>query len=258
MTTKELKDRLTTKGGYSVAELDKMTKKMLEELADKLNNLNDALDTVEESTNQDNSEAPDRTDPKYNEYVLSLFQPYELIDKNPRTDGLRRVAELLLGDFSIETKIFDSPRIENGYRASVVVNLQFLNNNRIVSGAADVYSGNVDPKFAAFALATAETRAEGRALRKAMLLTKVLTAEEVSDSESDEPLGFDDRIPQSMLTPLLLMAKRTNINLDKLISNEGIKVNSQQELTPSQGKKLAQLMADYQMNKSTIPQEILN
>ena len=44
------------------------------------------------------SDGPSVTSPDWNDYVLSLFEKDELYDGRPKCHGLRRVAELLLGE----------------------------------------------------------------------------------------------------------------------------------------------------------------
>ena len=42
-------------------------------------------------------ESPSTTDPGWNDYVMSKFTEKELYDGNPLVNGLRRVAELVIG-----------------------------------------------------------------------------------------------------------------------------------------------------------------
>lgn len=49
-------------------------------------------------TKKKEEQRPDVLSPEWNDYVLELFTEKELIDGNPLTTGLRRVAELLIGE----------------------------------------------------------------------------------------------------------------------------------------------------------------
>lgn len=112
-------------------------------------------------------------------YVMSQFKEDELIDGAPLCHGLRRVARNLLGDiiFSGPTSV-DPPTDVNGFgRATVVYQVTFIwredGTTRVFSDVADVWHGNTDDLFAVHPAAVASTRAEARALRKALAIRKV-------------------------------------------------------------------------------------
>lgn len=201
---------------------------------------------------------PSPSDPEWTDYVLSLLiQDKEVDNGNPRTDGLRRIAVKLLGDFSIITKVVDAPNINNSYRASVIVSLIFRNNMQY-DGAADVFGGNTDRKFAVHALATAETRAEGRALRKALKLTKVLAAEEMQGADIDESAGLEatSAMPSTMLASLEVVANKIGVDLLRTAQCNDIQVISTKELTQDHGKKLMTILGQYNRKEKEIPDEI--
>lgn len=195
------------------------------------------------------------TDNKWTDYVMSLLDDREKEEGNPRTDALRRVAYLLLGDFDITSQIFAAPHIDNGYRGVVKCSLYFYKYSKTVEGCADAYNGNCDGTFATHAIATAETRAEGRALRKALMLTKILVAEENSKPKEDEANGLNDRIQSAMVSGITLMADRAKIDISKLITLHKMGVSSLEELTEKQGKVLFKYIGDN-YRASTIPEEI--
>jgi hypothetical protein len=129
---------------------------------------------------------PSTTDPGWNDYVLSLFEDNEMYDGRPLCHGLRRVAELLFGDIVVSrpTKVFP-PQDDNGIgRATVIWEIVF-ENGQAFSDVADCWEGNTDDTFCVFNTATAATRAEGRALRKALRL-RVVAAEEVTKKNTAE------------------------------------------------------------------------
>jgi hypothetical protein len=203
--------------------------------------------TVEELSNQ-----PSPTDPEWTDYVLKQFTDRETDrEGRPKADGLRRVAELLLGPFDIDTHVVQTPTFDSG--ATVVVTLRFHLDKRQISGAADVSSANTDENFAVHSVATAETRAEGRALKKALRLTKVYTAEEMQGAAPDEPLGVDGRAPTSMINMLNMMCKKQNIDL-ALFAKHALNVNSMQDLTLEQGRELNNQLFKYK--KEGVPDAI--
>jgi len=135
---------------------------------------------------------PSYLSPEWHDYVMTFFSQNELMDGNPTTAGLRRVAELLLGEIVSSKPIETFPVKENGPgRATVVYEVQFdwklvpgdissltTGKIRTYADVADVWHGNTDLLFCSYAPATASTRAEGRALRKALKLRGV-AAEEI-------------------------------------------------------------------------------
>lgn len=278
----ELKTLLVN-AGYKMEELEKFSKRQLKSEWDKIQSASQILDTAkidaaaegvntpllnmggcgadsfgtfEEKVDKVDNQLPVTiapTDPEWTDFVMSQFKDNELENKNPKTDALRRVAEKLLGIFDIDTHVIQVPQLDGG--ATVVVTLQFHNPRRSVSGAADVSSINTAKEFAVHAVATAETRAEGRALRKALRLTKVLAAEELHNADTDEPNGLDGRAPASMLNSLRLMCNKQKIDLDRLAKVK-LNVDSINDLTLTQGRQLSTQLFDYGRKPEEIPDEV--
>jgi hypothetical protein len=261
MTVQELREALLSSGGYNEAEVKRMNKKILKERYEQLQQALTSLDNAEVVSEinvpKTNSTSPNPTDPEWTDYVLSHFKDYEMDNGNPKADGLRRVAERLLGPFDSETEVVQAPTLDSG--ATVTVRLTFRGNQgyayNTVMGAADVSSANTARDFAVHAVATAETRAEGRALRKALRLTKVLTAEEMAGAEVDEPTGNDSRIPTSMINSLTLMCQKQQIDLGRLAKQQ-FQVDSIEDLTLAQGRQLGNELFDYRNGKKEIPDDI--
>ena len=122
----------------------------------------------------------DPTSPDWNDHVLGLFDKRELYDGRPLCAGLRRVAELLLGRIvsSRPTKVFPPTSGDEIGRSTVIWEIIFADGS-LFSDVADCWEGNTDDTFCVFNTATAATRAEGRALRKALRL-KTVAAEEMT------------------------------------------------------------------------------
>ena len=136
----------------------------------------------------DEEERPSIFSDEWNEYVMAHFKSNELIDGNPICAGLRRVAELLLGDIieSGPEQVFPATDNNGPGRATVVFSVTFnwMNGGTVKTfkEVADVWHGNTDDLFCAHPGATASTRAEGRALRKALKL-RCLAAEELAKKD---------------------------------------------------------------------------
>jgi len=285
-TVNDLREILVKSGQYSQDDLKGKSKPELKEMVDVVRASGKILDSAEAvlndvnqlglfETNQVIDSSPPQpekvpevklpekppilpTDPLWSDYVMGFFTPAELDNNNPRTDALRRVAELLLGPFNILSEVIQWPELAN--RATVMVKLEFLRDkttgtSRIVSGAADVSSVNTDSKFAVHPVATAETRAEGRALRKALRLTKVLAAEETYGADKDEPSGNDNRIETGMTNSLKMMCNKMGIDESKL-SGYMFKASQLVDLTAQQGREMGFLLGDFRSGKSVIPEDV--
>jgi hypothetical protein len=140
------------------------------------------------------------SDPEWTDYVLSALTDDEKIkDKNnpgkeyPTTDGLRRLVEKFVGTIvTSRTQIHQMPSPDNERRATVTVEVEIIPRDRYTltrtslltfEGAADVYSGNSVIPFCNHPVATAETKSEGRAYKKALKI-KVSTYEEIGQTLS--------------------------------------------------------------------------
>jgi len=124
----------------------------------------------------------------WSDYVMRQFDKSEMFDGNPTCAGLRRVAEELLGDIIVSrpSQVWPATDADGPGRATVVFEVIFdwMNSGqmRTYSEVADVWHGNTGDLFCAHPVATASTRAEGRALRKA-LKVKCLAAEELTKKD---------------------------------------------------------------------------
>jgi hypothetical protein len=129
---------------------------------------------------------------EWHQYVMSLFDPTELVEGSPTCAGLRRVAEEILGDivYSGPCQVFAATDVNGPGRATVVFEVVFdkwlgTEQTRTYKEVADVWHGNTDDLFCAHPVATASTRAEGRALRKALKI-RCLAAEELTRKKDVE------------------------------------------------------------------------
>jgi hypothetical protein len=179
------------------------------------------------------------TDPDWTEYVLSKLSPDELSPEGrPTCDGLRRVAELVLGPTLKSTvRIVQSPAPDNGMTAVAEFSYTYhsIHTDREVTftAAADVNSGNTDGMFSKFATAMAETRAEGRALRKALRLRRVLTAEEPSALFHDVDLSNGGKSTEMQHSFIKTLCERNDINIDAYLgSSKSFKWNGKLEDIP--------------------------
>ena len=211
---------------------------------------------------------PAITDPGWNDYVLQMFEPEEMYNKMPLCNGLRRVAELLMGRivFSGPVQVFPPADGNELGRSTVIWKIEF-DDGSIFCDVADSWEGNTDDTFCVFNTATAATRAEGRALRKALRL-KTVAAEEMTkkntasivrsisqtkamantDGEYDDSSRMTD--PQARF----IDGKCKQLNIDvEAFFKEVFDTNVKRKVTKSQASDAIQLLGgDYQKDKSLI------
>ena len=209
-------------------------------------------------------------DIEWTDYVLSFLTEDEKIMGNPTTDGLRRIFEKVMDCEIMEatTKVDQTPSRDNEMRATVTFSLTFkpnaatesrlgLYNTKLVTGAADVYWGNCDKIFRNHPVAVAETRAEGRALRRALRLRKVVAAEEVASEIEDHPdMDTVNKITNNQINFMDVLAKRLDINITKLLEKLDNKEENVYNISYNDAVNIVSVLANYQQ-KNEIPEDIL-
>lgn len=167
------------------------------------------------------NEIPDRCDKEWTQYVLGRFLDDELDGENPRVDGLRRVAQELVGTIVEEgCDLVACPTVENGMRACVKAWVVFENGQRF-EALADASPVNITgEEYVIYLTAMADTRAKGRCLRNALGLKRVVAAEEVSNRVG---LGVDGNsdaaIHTGQITAMHLVAGRIKVSIPKLLED---------------------------------------
>lgn len=226
---------------------------------------------VNDNTNLVNiTTIPKITDIEWTDYVLNLLSDDEKIAGNPTTDGLRRIFELALNCkvISSTSTVVQSPDPNNEKRATVVHSISYVLKNieenikdlNIVSidGAADVYWGNCDKTYRNHPVAVAETRAEGRALRRALRLRKVVAAEEISKDIEDHPdANTVSKISNAQINFIDIMAQRLNINVSKLLTDHQLSADNIYSISHDEAVNIIRLLSKYQQNTSEISEHIM-
>jgi len=209
---------------------------------------------------------PDINSPEWHDYAMTFFTAKELIDGNPIVAGLRRVSEVLIGEI-ISSKPTSVVHAENNSpigRATVVYEVQFLckrhNGDEYIKTYADtaeVWEGNTDDLFAVHAAATASTRAEGRALRKALKL-RVVAAEELCKKDVSKFLGEqsgqkEDRINNDQVNFIDARCRKLDINVVSFINSGEKEYKSVYEVKKETAAKMIK-----ELNKLSNNSELIN
>lgn len=213
---------------------------------------------------------PKTSDIEWTDYVLSLLSEDEKINGNPTTDGLRRIFEVALNCVVVEANsaVVQTPEPNNEKRATVVHTLSYVLKEydegredlkyRSVSGAADVYWGNCDKIYRNHPVAVAETRAEGRALRRALKLRKVVAAEELVENVDDHPdQNSVNKITNNQINFIDVIAQRLNINVSKLLSGAGLDQKNIYSISHEDAVGVIRSLSKYQQDISSIETNIM-
>ena len=212
-------------------------------------------------------EAPPYNSREWSDYVMTKFDKSELIDGNPICAGLRRVSEMLLGTVveSGPEQVFPSTDPNKPGRATVVYKVVFdwMNTGyfKTFREVADVWHGNTDDLFCAHPVATASTRAEGRALRKALKI-RALAAEELAKKDivsivqaTTADWNPEDTISNQQVTFVNNKCKQLDIDVRKFVNMGSTKYESINDVTRNTAQKMLRQLNEYQQQGS-IPERI--
>jgi len=215
--------------------------------------------------------SPLPTDPSWNDYVLGHFEENEMFDGMPLCNGLRRVAELLIGRivFSGPIQVFPPDTGNDIGRSTVIWKVEFVDGSAFCD-VADSWEGNTDDTFCVYNTATAATRAEGRALRKALRL-RVVAAEEVTKKDTakiakdiskkkglDVSGEYDSSGKMTDPQARFIDSKSKQLNIDaKKILKEVFHVKLISKTTKKQASDVIEKLNEYQQNKGSIPTDFI-
>jgi hypothetical protein len=187
-------------------------------------------DTKErESDGHENEEiiSPQPHDPGWTQYVLGKFLPDEVDGKNPRVEGLRRVANELIGTLLEEgCDLVSSPSENNRFRASVKAWAVFQKEDgtlRRYEALADAHADNCFEDYATYLVAMADTRAKGRVFRNALCLRRVVSAEEVNKTAATtEDTQKGSQVHTGQISLIRLMSERNGFSISEVLGKLGI------------------------------------
>lgn len=210
----------------------------------------------------------------WNDYVMSKFKKGEQFDGNPTCAGLRRVADELLGTIVVSrpSQVWPATDTNGPGRATVVfeIVIDWMDSGqlRTFSDVADVWHGNTDDLFCAHPVATASTRAEGRALRKALKI-KAIAAEELAKKDivsivrqtveakpSDGEWKEDSMISAAQINFIDSRCKALNINVDNFINMGENTYEVISDVSKDTAVKMLKTLNDYQNKSKPIPGDL--
>lgn len=190
----------------------------------------------------EDAEEPLMDSPEWSDFVMKQFTNEELDNLgNPCVHGLRRVSRKLLGPpICSSSRVISSPMLlcptSMKRQPAVCEHKLVILWTRLegtdfdspyqveFSDVGDVSEANTDPDFCRFATATAATRAEARAYRKALQLHRV-SSEETTLVPIEEGVIVGN-ITATQVNFMELLCRRNNINLMKYINAGKVKFDS--------------------------------
>ena len=278
VSVEDIREELKTLGVDSEDILSQSKKPLVELLLSKKEEVDetlpfdddneDILSAVDTEALEDESflAQPAFNSESWSEWVLSQFTDDELENGAPTCDGLRRVAEDVLGPISkVEVIKNDTPDVNNKGNATVVVGVTIepvllethpRNGKSIyVEDLADANRLNTPEEIFKHPSATAGTRAESRVYRKMLRLRKVLAAEELASNESnvDESWSPSTPITDQQITVIDMLCQRTNIDVIDFINCGDSKYVCIEQVSEQSAQKMLQYLNRIQRKDAERP-----
>lgn len=215
-----------------------------------MNKIEDYVEEIVDDADMDISEEEiiKPTDPKWVDHVLDNLADHELSDGNPTTDGLRRVTEKLYGQIiKSDTEILEIPKA--AYTGKVTAKHTLVierHDGRLIeiSACVDVIGQSLPAPFNRHLVATACTKAEGKALRRALKI-RVQTAEELT-SEPDEEFNTDEPINDQQIVAIKTLCKRNDVDLIKFVKSNSDDPKTIRDIKNLEGRLMINKLSGYQ------------
>ena len=205
--------------------------------------------------------APEPTDEGWYDFLIDNLYENELVQGNPTTDGLRRLTEKFYGEIvKSKSDVIDTEHDGNGLRCTVrhtlLIRKYKTGSLAEVDACIDVDYRGVPHPFNRHVVATADTRAEGKALRRALKL-RVVTAEEVQTQVGEEEvLTAQDHINDQQIMAINAVCRKHNLNVEKVTKEVYNSIKTLKQLTNLEASVLMDKITSYQREKA-IPEELL-
>lgn len=204
---------------------------------------------------------PAMTDPGWSDFVMKQFTEDEIYDGNPTVDGLRRLAEKYVGEI-IDSKAHSvawpvGPGRDNCC-ATVEFTVVFLTNSGVktYTEVADVTTSNTEELYRMYPSATASTRAEGRALRKALKLKRVVAAEEVKELSVEEVENSNEKIKFSQVQYLKNVGRQIDVDVIKFVNSGSRQYKTYKEIPQAKAAEMIRTLSGFKTDMSKIPAQL--
>jgi len=202
--------------------------------------------------------APPSYDPEWSEYLLDNLSDHELINGSPTVDGLRRLTEKYFGEI-IESRswVVETPSSQNNQRCTIGHTLIIAKHNNghtiKVDGCVDVVYHKTPYPFKDHLVATADTRAEGKALRRALKI-RVITAEELQHEDEQEAMSADEAVNDQQVLAINQLCKRLDVSVKALVMSQYHTAKTIGDLRNLEARLLISKLSELQRSPKDIPE----
>ena len=262
---------VTDDNGYDILfDTDEEADNILDSMAQETDDVLSVVDT-EALADSSSLTQPEFNSEKWSEWVMSKFADDELENGAPTCDGLRRVAEDMLGPIEkVEVIKNDTPNVQNKGNATVVVGITIspvwleghprYGKSIYVEDLADANRLNTPEEIFKHPSATAGTRAESRVYRKMLRLRKVLAAEELASNESnlEEEWSPSTPITDQQITVIDMLCQRTNMSVLGFINCGDLQYVCVEQVSEQSAQKMLQHLNRIQRKDADMPDGIEN
>jgi|TARA_R110000824_G_scaffold339269_1_gene525757 hypothetical protein len=203
--------------------------------------------------------APRDSDPEWSEYLLDQLSDHELINGAPTVDGLRRITEKCFGEI-VESRstVVETPCSDNGLRCTICHALTIIKHRGLrlirVDGCVDVLWSKTPYPFKDHLVATADTRAEGKALRRALKI-RVITAEELQSESEEEVLISEEGINDQQILAINQLCKRLEVSVEGLVHLKCQSAKKINEINNLEARLLIAQLSEFQRKPEKIEEE---
>ena len=221
----------------------------------------DMIDIYDEEPTpvEDGPKRPHEYDPGWSEYILDNMSDNELIQGAPTVDGLRRATEKCFGEIlQSKSEIVEVPTRQNNkctIRHSLVIRKYSTESVIEVDGCVDVLYDKIPYPFNTHLVATADTRAEGKALRRALKIRGV-TAEELQNQDEDDVMASEEGMNDQQILALNQMCKRLNISVVKFVKSQYNEVKVINDVSNMEARVLIGQLSGFQRKPKSIEKKI--
>jgi LSD1 subclass zinc finger protein len=232
-----------------------------DDMAEELSSLVDSMDidVAGEYPDYVDDGSPSDADPEWSEYLLDQLGDHELINGAPTVDGLRRITEKCFGEI-IESRsnIVEPPRGDNSLRCTICHTLIIVKHRTLrtvrIDGCVDVLHSKTPYPFKDHLVATADTRAEGKALRRALKI-RVITAEELQSESEEEVLISEEGINDQQILAINQLCKRLDVNVKALVHTKCQAAEKINEINNLEARLLISQLSEFQRKPESIEEE---
>lgn len=207
----------------------------------------------------DNPKRPNEYDPGWSEYILDHMSDNELIKGSPTVDGLRRATEKCFGEIlQSKSEIIEVPTRQNNkctIKHSLTIRKYSTDSVIEVDGCVDVLYDKIPYPFNTHLVATADTRAEGKALRRALKI-RVVTAEELQNQDEDDVMASEEGMNDQQILALNQMCKRLNISVAKFVKLQYNEVKVINDVSNMEARVLIGQLSGFQRKPKSIEKKI--